>query len=504
MLMIFWIVTPLQSAIFTTGTVMRTNPSSMYTSNSLMPLETQSLALTANFINIGYGISWLNQTLPPFTTHEYAALPFRPVSNASSTLPVEKWSANTTIYNTNLTCTAATFTVDSTSSYTFDNGRGCSVSHIALPLAKPLKALMLYIGYYDDPNNDYSLANPNCTVEHSNNFLALFAPEGSNSTTEVYDMLSAQFCTTSYHAQTSTLTVNASSSAVVGSSIVLQNATQQLESLQDIMNITAFEYILGVGINGADTRANYQDTEIVQQSARLESYGLNLPVTNMVGFAVALSSYPINQFSNPAVLQAAFQNAHQLLFTTAFSTLTQSSNADKPIAVRTGIRQDSLGAIILVRSISIVVEGALALIVLFTASLWAFNYQRASNLKEDPASIGNVIALISRSDNVIKGMQDSHTATEKNLQASLVRNKYRLSQNDGGNVQVEQVKSASGEVSIVDSPPDDLDEREAFAPVQPLELRMAFGIIFSGTILAAITGISFVSVWSSKRNGMGP
>ena len=76
--MVFWIITPLQSAIFTTGVVTRALNTTMVTSSALVNMREQKAALTANFIGSAFGIAWLDEKLPPFTTNDVAFVPFRP------------------------------------------------------------------------------------------------------------------------------------------------------------------------------------------------------------------------------------------------------------------------------------------------------------------------------------------------------------------------------------------------------------------------------------------
>lgn len=331
MLMVFWIITPLQSAIFNTGTVTRSRISSMGTTASLIPIQTQVNLLNAGFLNTAYGVSWLSQKLPAFTTAEDAVLPFQPTSDISSILPTETWITTASAYSTNLTCTLANITLNPLS-YTFDNGEGCIVPDIALPDANHISQIsnadsatqssdymLLYVGYYNNAQVDYSLQNPNCSLDYSNTFLALFAPSSSRTAVGVYSNLTALFCSTSYHKTDVSVTVNASSHAIVDWSVLQHGTAIALPT--DVFNTSAFEYILGSGVNPTDARANLPDISVLEQYQRLKNYSLTWPVSNMVGFAMALNPLEMQDLAKPAILQTAFQSAHQLLFTTAFKAL---------------------------------------------------------------------------------------------------------------------------------------------------------------------------------------
>ena len=109
MLFVFWAVTPLQSAIFNIGPVTRSVSSLMITSSTLIPLDQQSNNLDISILNVAYAISWLGQRLPPFTTSQYAAVPFQPLQGIGSQtgLPSEIWTTSANIFSTSLLCSPA-------------------------------------------------------------------------------------------------------------------------------------------------------------------------------------------------------------------------------------------------------------------------------------------------------------------------------------------------------------------------------------------------------------
>lgn len=135
MLIVFWVITPLQSAIFNTGTVTRTIKMNMMTTSQPLPLGLQATALNASFLNTAYGISWLNQSLPPFSTRQHTALPFQlyPAHQLSS--HSETWTATTDAFSTSLSCSPANVTLTPLG-YSFSNGKGCTASEIVLATAK--------------------------------------------------------------------------------------------------------------------------------------------------------------------------------------------------------------------------------------------------------------------------------------------------------------------------------------------------------------------------------
>jgi hypothetical protein len=81
----------------------------------------------------------------------------------------------------------------------------------------------------------------------------------------------------------------------------------------------------------------------------------------LVGFAVGLTQHyrlSISDLSTPDSLHQAFEKTHKLLFAVACNTLIQNSSSTELDDLRPGFIQESLGAVIMVRMISIIVETA--------------------------------------------------------------------------------------------------------------------------------------------------
>jgi hypothetical protein len=523
MLLTFWVITPLQSAIFNTGTVTRSVPTEMGTSATLLQIESQTTAINANFLNLAYGISWLNQSLPAYTTNEFATLPFRPVSNAEIHLPSETWKTTTSAYRTNLSCKPA-ISISKPLGYTFDNGNGCSVSDIALPdvqvremttldVTRPAeKYLVLYIGYYNDAQVDYAIGNPNCTKEHSNNFLALFASASSRTAMGVYSDLTALFCIPTYEVQEMTITVNSSSGAIVDAKPIPGKGGPNTELLETTFNKTIFEYILGAGVNPeTDTRGGTEikrqtdlpDLSAIEQYPRVQKFGVKWPLSNMVGFAIALNPFPVQDLVDPVILQRSFERAHQILFTSAFSILTQPNVSSDLRDVRPGVREGKPGAIILVREIGIAVEVAFGMVALLTMALWYISRRRASNLCFDPASIANVMSMTSYKGPLSANINDDGTVTMAMLENALRQRKYHLltTENSSSHIQPLSKPPISEPPSTQSTRSSSQQSQKPFTFVRPLEHRLVFGAIFASTMLVALAALVFLDRWGSNHNG---
>jgi hypothetical protein len=134
MLFVFWAVTPLQPAIFNVGPVTPSVSGLMITSSTLIPLDQQSANLDISILTAAYAISLLGQRLPPFTTSQYAAVPFQPLRRIGSetAFPSEIWTTSANIFNTSLLCSPARVSIGP-QGYTFDNGKGCVVPDLLSP-----------------------------------------------------------------------------------------------------------------------------------------------------------------------------------------------------------------------------------------------------------------------------------------------------------------------------------------------------------------------------------
>lgn len=472
----------------------------MGTSGTLMSLAAQSQGLNANFLNAAYAVAWLGQRIPRYTTSDFALLPFQPVSSPQPPTEQETWRSTAQAYHTDLNCHPANVDIRPLG-YTFDNGKGCSVSGIVLsPATFDFEFMVLYIGYYDNAILDWSLQNPNCTAEHANNFLALWAARESQIRSGIYSNLTALFCEPRYYIQEGNITIDSSNGTV------LTNTTDSFLnttlSVNDTFNTTQFEYLLGVGIQPVVERADFPDTALVEQFPQLLRYNLTWPVSNMVGFAVALTPHPVANLFSADLLSDAFQRAHRLLLSVAFSTLTQPLSSNNLSDIRSGLRQDTLGAIIMVRTISIVVETGLALIILLSTILWYYSGKRASHLQQDPASIADIMSAV-RLGSLSKSLKDDGTLSTEALTKELSNKVFYLSSsNDQGHMIPNLEEKNCSDPNSVDhqtSRQNSVDN--SFSPVLPKELSFWVGMALVTIIMFAIIGVAFLQVWSARQNG---
>jgi hypothetical protein len=190
--------------------------------------------------------------------------------------------------------------------------------------------------------------------------------------------------------------VNASTFTILDSNQLNGNESRMTTVGIDLMlNTTASEYILATGVNPTEQLTDLPNSEVLDQGPRLQKYNLSFPVSNMVGFAVALNPPTFEDLVSPSALQTAFELAHQLVFTTAFSSLLDPIDEQQALpASRLGALTRSPKAIILVRPVAVAVEAVLGFIISFIILLWYYYDHRRNHLECDPGPIADVMDMI--------------------------------------------------------------------------------------------------------------
>ncbi|OBT67469.1 hypothetical protein VE03_03067 [Pseudogymnoascus sp. 23342-1-I1] len=509
MMLVAWAIVPFQSAIFSTGIVTRTRESLMATTGSLMPLENQKVALHSQFLNTAYGVSWLDQNVPPYTTKEYALQPFSPIASDATYSGNDTWSSSTLAYYTNLTCTPATVKPVRADSYIFDSGNGCVTYEIAPQGASSSKFVVMYIPYYDDPNIDWALQNENCTIEHSNNFLAVWgeAQYIGNTTYRKFGNISAQFCRPTYHVRPVTATVNATSHSVIN--IDDKSVTDMDSPLPETdFNITNFEYIIGTGASqyhvSRPLENDLPDISLVQQLPRLLKFNISGPFNNMVGYGMAASSGQVKDLADPSQMHKAFESAHKLLFSTAVAAMITSK--EPTTYERIGLIIDQPGSIIFVRSFSIAVEVFLAVVGILTCVLWLVYQQRQTNMTQDPASISDIMRLVCNTKEPLQGFNDSGTLTTQQLEERLRGQRYRLNAyNKGGalEMRLESLKQVTGQdPEKIAEFQSSIDCPEQSQAIRPFELTFTTGGVVGVIMIGAIVSLAYLYQRITKFNGL--
>ena len=510
MVVVFWLITPFQSALMGTGSVSKTKPGSLTNRSALLPLEKQYDAINIDILNSAYALAWLEQPFPSFTTANYAILPFHVGDSPAPAGLTTTWTATTTKYWTELNCWAAEVQDDRTTyshqEFYFLNGQGCNASNFFDTSNTPKADYrMLYIGYGGDALST-GLLGPKCksTPDLRHQFLSIWGKviEVPGSKDPDWN-ITARFCQTSYYKQQVLATVN---------SVTLEPDVESVSPLaekeilsEEEFNSTAFEYMLffgstpnGISVgNNINVFADFPESITPSQTSQLNGTNLELGHSPMVGFALAGQNYTMDEYSSPDILDKAYSRAHQYLFSLTINKLLANENQ---FPNNTASVEFSLTGIVVSRTFSIVVECLLVLAACFTGVLLWCCRTAESNLAANPSSISRLLDLARNSPDILNAFQITDNADEKTLAKTFQRDRFKLSYDQGQGCS--QVHIIRGSESLPITSERKLSiQKGYYDPVRPLMLQRTTGIVFMVALVSAVVGLSYLKRREEAHNG---
>ena len=480
MMAVFWAVTPLVSAIFNATRITHTANSVAHTSAALTPVANQASALTSGFMMTAYGVLWLGQELPGYTTNDSALLPFVVDSKEDSSLLDEAWTSTTTMYSTTLTCKPAIME-NTTSGSSYSDGHGCVIAPTSLPSGQGTNLTTLYIGYYMNQFIDYSLSGMGCSSERSSHLFLAFWGETINGVFTPTTL----FCEPAYWATKVNATVSAQNMTV--SSIVPLETPTPLSN--DLFNRSNFELAIGTGSQTVSRRADIPDTTVLlNQKAQLLQMGIGPEAnpTNLVGFAVGATKLELSKYLDASVLASSFEKAHKLLFALAINSLFSAKGSIPD--TRPGIIQGTTNAVVVVRKLALVLECVLAVVTLLTFALLYVSWTRSSQIRQDPASLDVIMGMVEPGSLASRHAYEG-LAPDETLRAYIKQGKISLSaaevesrsqiphDKETTTASIKSVGSA-GTAVHVDAP-----------SVRPLELHVAVAVVFIVILSLAVVAL---------------
>lgn len=517
MMIVFWAVTPLQSAIFTTASISQSVAAPMSLSHSLLPVNLQSTGLATGFLKTAYGVLWLGQRLPAFTTREGALEPFEAQYSTKDTGQNVTWSSSTVQYSTDLTCHPAVWTKDPRSpEIIFDNGKGCRTSNIFLvsQWQSEDRFYANYLGYQYDGVLDYFLQGPECPRNASHNFLAIWQKRPPDTQNDTFDF-TALFCEGSYYSQEVQANIS-----LPDLSVVSVSPTGPKKVLFDqSFNRTHFEFLLATGVKeGAGLNPLTQETAIdrvelpdalwFDLTARLSNWGLKFPVTNMVAFAVGASRLPPEDYLKPGNLVSAFEAAHRLAFALAINSIMVPSNGTTNVI--SGWRSYQVDAVFLTTIFTVIVQATLLIVLALTVYLLILCRRRHSCLNTNPSSITAIMSLSRDREllGLLRGIVEVDSHTFKNeLQQHRFRLRYSEKTHDHvlgletplhGVCRVPEDKDASTSCATASNP------EQSARPECPVELSPLIGLLFMSLLAALIVVLTVLRHKIDQNNGKSP
>ncbi|KAJ2994271.1 hypothetical protein NUW58_g1602 [Xylaria curta] len=374
-----WLITPLQSSIFGVGPIRLTRQAFVSAPASLVPIPDQASLLDVEILNDAFAITWLGRDFPFSMTADYALLPFESKSAIppfATSVYLKSWTWQLT---TDLNCWPATVN-GSNHFFHVNNGQGCEVELGFFSTTSWLldtQYSMLYVGYYRNDWLDYYLEGPSCSKNASHQFLAISAARNSTADPWEWNYMSitAIFCQPQYSKRNVSVILSKDTLMPVEGSIVPNGNNAAL--LESEFNITAFEYLLGTGRPPVNLVRDYPKQQTLEQYPQLVGNRIEWPNTNIIGFTIGSQNYSDAELHNPSALAAAHTMAHRTLFSTTISHLLSNTSDVSPVP-QGGLIQYTTYGVIVSRPISAVVE-ALLLIVATLAGCALYHYQDHSD-----------------------------------------------------------------------------------------------------------------------------
>lgn len=489
MVLVFWAITPLQSAQLGVDSVRQTLERVVYERSNLIPLPEQEDLLGPGIMNLAYAIAWLEQPFPAFTTANAAYLPFYVNETTKVTATTKtNWTAETLRLTTELDCWPAEVSDTEATSLTtlnFLNGQNCNAS-LSIPQGK---LSMYYTGFYDSPHSSFWLSDPKKCPENDDSkhqFLATWvdAKQNDDDAEKIDYNATAMYCQPRYLKQKVRITVDAETLTPDEASIESVSPPQTLQESE--FNSTAFEFLLSNGIDQQLKERDYPEGFVVEQHQKIAKHNISIPTSNMVPFAFAYSDRNVREFSDPDVLAEAFNVAHRYLFSfTVSQLLVNSTDFDARVADSTSF----MSGIVVSRSISAVLEALILLIVVFTGLIIWFCRASTTNLDKNPSSIQRLAEICQNDPHILDVFSPTSHSDEKVLCESMAHKKYCLLWNE-----VEQRPSIHVDGSDRNNRVASMNNRQHgyYDPVKPLALRRESGIAFVVSILGIIGGLIYL------------
>ncbi|KAL8967822.1 MAG: hypothetical protein Q9183_002747 [Haloplaca sp. 2 TL-2023] len=472
---IFWVITPLLGATFADSRQSQTIESTASTVASLVSGISNTFELDVSVIADGYGITWLGQDLPSAVTTSGTIAQFTLDRGMEDERDAATWTAETEFYSTQLNCVPAKMDEGSIAGRIFDNGNGCRTETVVSTGKEGYNAF--YIGYYNNPNVDYSLEALGCSSDASRTFLAVWASVKNYT----FEDVTAIFCEPTYLVQK----VNATTEALNGtvSSIVPLGPPIALQ--EDRFNASDFEYLVGAGTKAVIPVADIPGTNTLEQFPMLRGLNMNIewPISDMVGFAVGATKLPPDDYFNTTVLASSYQAAHQLLF--ALAAAKVFSNDTPALERRPGLITSQARSVIVVQELAIVVEVMLGLVTIFILALLLLSSGRRSGLIKDPASLSDLMQLAkSLGSRPMESLQDSDRLKLRKGQLLLAK----------GNTSKEKAHATTPTATSLKDMESSL--------VRPFEMNLAVGAAFLLALLLAIATLTVVFREITRNNGL--
>ena len=438
MTVIFWAVTPLQGAILVSRFHTKSTSVNVQSFSPLVPPAAQTTGLTSSFLSAAFGVTWLGEGLPGFTTRENSVMPFDLGDSHKNDFTT--WIAPTTLYSTEFTCTLASRNIamgENASIYTFTDQEGCTTavsegslmpgnvttdkhilqyylfSHFPIPSYRPYRRAF----FLDCPTRP----EPTALIIWGEIHNVASTSLGTNVT---FANATASFCQANYFSQDATVTVSSSNASVLD---IVPGTTKKSLSVSEFDPVN-FEITIDWG---GPQNGTSQVTGDLPNQAQIQTFqqiplGISQNAADPVAFALQQTNLSIRDLSTPESVQGSFGDARKLLFAFAMNELSGPPQQD--LRGTKAEINTTISSVVIARVFAVLVEGFLCLILTCSVALYLLSRKRKNLLVKDPSSIKDIMELFPNEKSMLDDFSRLSDANARTLEQNLLGKRYRLRQ----------------------------------------------------------------------------
>ncbi|KAI1323754.1 hypothetical protein F5Y16DRAFT_424670 [Xylariaceae sp. FL0255] len=496
-----WLVMPLSASIFSTGQV-NTSVTMPATRYNLPSLGQQASGFgSANIEVMGYAITWLNQSLPSWSTPKWTLLPVIPQEESLGVQTNSNLTIATAKLWANFSCSPAKGVYNRTLASIY-NKTLVSVDHTTL--APSLPSDTPFLPYSIDGGEECSLP----TLGNHPYFYQLVYGHPCSSTfvavyvsyNETAPEITAAACDVQYMRQNVTVQVSMDQLYPYPDSIQPQGPAEIMSNAtfdRDTFEWTNFPWSNSLeSIPLSSFFASFQ-VPVHDDSSLMEIFA-------PTAIALGTQDHTLADYHNSTVLVSGYQNMHELLFVLAASRLLASDSA---IAEGTTVIVSSTRFGIIVSDLlALALETLLIFVAFLVAVLWQFCSARRTFLSSEPASILHHMSLIrdsssARSDSLGTGAENSKELHKKleGLTFSLERSPFLNPRKAVLRIDNWQQSRSHSRYRLMDAA--STHAAGAYTSVIPGALKPSVGFIFVLINTAALCVLVYLERVDQSQNG---
>ncbi|KAI8664054.1 hypothetical protein NCS55_00912300 [Fusarium keratoplasticum] len=500
MVLVFWVLTPLQTALFGTSAATHTLPVTITQRSELLPPDRQLQDL--RFLHRAYAIGWMNNSYPAFTTPEYALLPFYVDNDVALSGQNKTWTSNTTKLWAEVDCSPVSYrntgnkTDDGELVYRF-SANDCFADVNLDP-----NKTDVWMYYRDSRSFDFvDSMSWNCSNQPDDHNLALvlWAKKMNISSTNSQEFnLTALQCHVSFRKQAVLATITALGLRPVNDGIKARAESMNLTSSE--FNMTSYkESLPSYAVLPTNKGSDAQDiTDIQSPDFFVPDSGFSPSSSVFLQYGIVGYNGSPDLLSDPLRLESLVRGVHQKFF--SLSIADRLGNDTEPADDDTCTSTFTMTGIVVSRVLAVIVE-VLLLLIAVAAGLIAYHMKSSPcNLVTAPGSIDHLIYIAHNSPMVSKLFWPMDMADDKRLARDLQDYRFQLTINleSGQN----ELVIAEGNLASSDEEQQDLANDNYYKPVKPLALGRTAGCVFAVLIAAGVGVLSYLKAQEVNLNGL--